>query len=145
MRIRWRLTWYGIGLTAVALLGFLLLVVFRDNSPKNKYFNSIEINRKGKIQSFEGEKRGLISPTQGDWVAWIGTYDDLKQRSKGQYRIRLKDNVDSWDCCYPGVECLPDGTFVATTYGHWEEGEEPYILSVRFTLKELDAMFEKLK
>jgi hypothetical protein len=33
---------------------------------------------------------------------------------------------------------LSDGTFVTTTYGHWEKGEEPYILSVRFRLEEMD-------
>jgi hypothetical protein len=33
---------------------------------------------------------------------------------------------------------LPNGTFVVTTYGHWEEGEEPYIVSVRFKLAETD-------
>jgi len=27
---------------------------------------------------------------------------------------------------------------VTTTYGHWEEGEEPYVVSVRFRLEELD-------
>ncbi|MGI9666653.1 MAG: HAMP domain-containing sensor histidine kinase [Acidimicrobiia bacterium] len=27
MKIRWRLTWYGIGLTALALLGFLILII----------------------------------------------------------------------------------------------------------------------
>ena len=30
------------------------------------------------------------------------------------------DNKDSWDCAYPGVEVLPDGTIVSTTYGHWD-------------------------
>ena len=122
-----------------------LLVVFRDNSPKNKYVNSIEINRKGKIQNLESEKLGLISPTQGDWVAWVGTYQDLKRRSKGQYRVRIKDNKHPADCCYPGVECLPDGTFVVTTYGHWEQDKEPYIMSVQFRLEELDAMHDKMK
>jgi hypothetical protein len=38
------------------------------------------------------------------------------------------------------VEILPDGTFVATTYGHWTKGEEPYIVSERFTLAELDEL-----
>ena len=75
-------------------------------------------------------------------VAWVGTYDDLKRGNEGQYRIRLKDNINSWDCCYPGVELLPDGTFVVTTYGHWEPQKEPYILSVRFTLDEIDKMHE---
>ena len=39
---------------------------------------------------------------------------------------------------YPGVERLADGTFVTTTYGHWVEDEQPFIVSVRFTLDELD-------
>jgi len=82
----------------------------------------------------------LESPTQGDWVAWVGTYDDVANNREGQYRVRLMDNLHGWDCCYPGFECLPDGTFVATTYGHWTEGEEPYIVSVRFTLDEIDTL-----
>jgi hypothetical protein len=80
------------------------------------------------------------SPTKGDWVGWVGTYDDLVHGREGQYRVRLKDNHKGADCAYPGVEVLPDGTFVATTYGHWTEGEAPYILCVRFTLGELDAL-----
>jgi hypothetical protein len=28
---------------------------------------------------------------------------------------------------------------VTTTYGHWTKGEEAYIVSVRFSLEELDA------
>jgi len=57
---------------------------------------------------------------------------------EGQYRVRLMDNHVSADCAYPAVELLPDGTFVATTYGHWTEGKQPYIVSVRFRLEELD-------
>ena len=79
-------------------------------------------------------------PTRGDWVGWVGTYDDLVTGRDGQYRIRLMDNQDSWDCAYPGVEVLPNGTFVTTTYGHWQAGKEPYIVSVRFTLSEIDAL-----
>jgi hypothetical protein len=78
------------------------------------------------------------SPTKGDWVGWVGTYDDIVAGREGQYRMRLMDNHQGADCAYPGVEVLPDGTFVATTYGHWTKGEEPYIVSVRFTLPELD-------
>ena len=80
------------------------------------------------------------SPTKGDWVGWVGTYDDIVAGREGQYRVRLMDNTKGIDCAYPGVEVLPDGTFVATTYGHWAEGEPPYIVSVRFTLAELDAL-----
>jgi hypothetical protein len=80
------------------------------------------------------------SPTKGDWIAWVGTYADLVASKPGQYRVRLKDNHNKWDCAYPGVEVLPDGTIVTVTYGHWIAGEPPYILAVRLTLAELDAL-----
>ncbi|MFG0252373.1 MAG: exo-alpha-sialidase, partial [Phycisphaerales bacterium JB038] len=79
------------------------------------------------------------SPTWGDWVGWVGTWDDIYYGRPGQYRVRLKDNTKGADTTYPGVEVLPDGTFVVTTYGHWDVGKQPYILSARFTLDELDA------
>ncbi|MCO5296792.1 MAG: exo-alpha-sialidase [Fimbriimonadaceae bacterium] len=85
------------------------------------------------------------SPTQGDWVAWVGTYDDIVDRREGQYRVRLMDNQDSWDCAYPGVEVLPDGTIATTTYGHWEAGKEPYVVCVRLRVEELDALAKQGK
>ncbi len=83
--------------------------------------------------------------TQGDWVGWVGTWEDIVAGDEGQYRVRLEDNRHRWDCAYPGVEVLGDGTVVATTYGHWADGEEPWILSVRFTLEELDGRVEGLE
>ena len=80
---------------------------------------------------------------EGDWVGWIGTWDDLVQGKHGQYSIRLKHNKKSYDCAYPGLELLPNGTFVVTTYGHWSAGQAPYILSVRLRLDELDRMAKK--
>ena len=82
--------------------------------------------------------------TKGDWVGWIGSWDDIVGGREGAYRVRLEDNHHWWDCAYPGVLALDDGTIVTTTYGHWSEGESPWILSVRFTLDELDAMVEEL-
>ncbi len=83
---------------------------------------------------------GWESPTEGDWVGWVGTFEDLIEGRPGEYRVRIKDNKHAWDCAYPGVEILPDGTIVTTTYGHWDEGESPYIRSARFTLAQLDAL-----
>ena len=80
------------------------------------------------------------TPTQGDFVAWVGTYQDLVEGREGQYRVRLLDNKNRWDCGYPGLELLDDGTFAATTYGHWVEGEEPFIVGVRFKLEEIDRL-----
>lgn len=90
------------------------------------------------------------SPTKGDWVAWVGSYEDIAKQREGQYRIRLMDNhknKSGWeaDCAYPGVEVLPDGTFVTTTYGHWIEGEMPYVVSIRLKLAELDAKAKQKK
>ena len=78
-------------------------------------------------------------PTAGDWAAWVGTWEDLVAGTPGQYVVRLMDNHKGSDTAYPGVEVLPDGTFVLVTYGHWTRGEEPYVMAVRLRLEELDA------
>lgn len=83
------------------------------------------------------------SATEGDWVMWVGTWDALLNKRPGLYRVRLMDNHKGWDCAYPGLEVLPDGTIVATTYGHWEKGKPPYIVCVRLSLHELDRLAAK--
>ena len=87
----------------------------------------------------------LESPTKGDWVAWVGAYADIKNGREGQYRVRLMDNQDSWDCAYPGVEVLSDGTIATMTYGHWRTNQEPYIACVRLKLSELDERAARLE
>lgn len=79
-------------------------------------------------------------PFEGDWVGWVGTWDDIANNKPGQYFVRLKDNTKSYDTAYPGVEVLPDGTIVTTTYGHWDKGEQPYIRAVRFKVDLLDSL-----
>ena len=85
------------------------------------------------------------SPTKGDWVGWVGTYEDIVDGRQGQYRIRLIDNHKAADCAYPGLELLPDGTFITTTYGHWIKDESPFIVSVRFKLEEIDAKARSMR
>jgi sialidase-1 len=106
--------------------------------------------------------KGQFSPTAGDWVGWVGTYDDLRKGTEGQYRIRFRKNygnstnASTGDCGYPGIELLPDGNFLAVSYGHWDvvpgsthpqhpegRGQPPYIVGVRFPLKETDAILKK--
>lgn len=83
-------------------------------------------------------------PTFGDWIVWVGTYQDLTSQFPGQYRVRLLDEPKgAADCAYSAVEVLPDGTFVLTGNGRWNEDEEPYIVSVRLGLSELDALARK--
>ncbi|MFP6876232.1 MAG: sialidase family protein [Roseibacillus sp.] len=92
-------------------------------------------------------KGNVLPNTDGDCTGWVGTYEDLVKGRPGQYLLRLLDNKKGHDTTYPGVEVLPDGigSFVVTTYGHWEEGEAPYIVSTRFYMKELDALAKEGK
>ncbi len=81
------------------------------------------------------------SPTKGDWVAWVGTYDDIVAGREGQYRVRLRDNKSGpGETGYPGVEVLPDGTIIATSYCDVSDNNkrDPQVMSVRLRLEELD-------
>lgn len=97
------------------------------------------------------------NPSHGDWVAWLGTFDDLEKGKEGQYRIRLRRNYGNstnnniGDCGYSGVELLPGGKVLALTYGHWDlapgskhpnhpdgRGLSPYILQVKLDPRETD-------
>ncbi len=84
------------------------------------------------------------SPTRGDFVAWVGTYDDIVNRREGQYRVRLLNSPTKMDLGYPGLELLPDGTFAATTYAVLNEGEKHSVVSVRFTMDDLDKKAAQL-
>lgn len=81
------------------------------------------------------------SPTKGHFVAWVGTYDDIRQGRPGQYRIKLLHGYKLGDLGYPGVELLPDGTVVATTYiKYWNDDRKSSVVSTRFKLAETDAL-----
>ena len=75
------------------------------------------------------------SPTLGHFVAWEGSYDAIKSRdTKGTYRVKLLHNYAGWDCGYPGVELLPDGTIVATTYvKYWNDKRKHSVVCTRLT------------
>lgn len=80
-----------------------------------------------------------LSPTREHFIVWIGHYNDLINQTQGQYRVKLLHSYAGSDCGYPGLEILPDGTFVATTYIKYEAGEKKHsVVSVRFSLKETD-------
>lgn len=61
----------------------------------------------------------------GDWVTWVGTYEDLMEQNDGQCHILLcedwANNRYSGDTGYTGMVVLPDGTFVMDSYGHWDK------------------------
>jgi BNR/Asp-box repeat len=86
---------------------------------------------------------GKQSPTRNHFVAWVGRFEDILDGGDGQYRLKLLHSYRGADCGYPGLELLPDGTFVATTYVKYRPGpEKNSVVSVRFRLDETDAMAE---
>lgn len=83
-----------------------------------------------------------FSPTKGHFVAWVGTYNDIKQGKPGQYRIKLLHGYKLRDLGYPGMELLPDNTIIATTYlKYWNDARQHSVVSTRFKLTETDTNF----
>lgn len=78
-------------------------------------------------------------PTKGHFVAWIGRYEDVVAGREGDFRVKLLHHYGRvGDCGYPGLELLPDGTFVATTYVKRAPGpEKNSVVSVRFRLEDV--------
>jgi hypothetical protein len=89
-------------------------------------------------------ERGRKSKTRFHFVAWVGTYDDIKAGREGQYRIKMLHSYASSDCGYPGMAVLPDGTIVATTYIKYRPGNKKHsIVSTRFKMEETDRKFQQ--
>ena len=90
--------------------------------------------------------RAPDSPTLHHFVAWVGTYDDIRNGRPGQCRIKLLRSHAGADCGYSGVELLPDGTIVATTYIKYREGNDKHsVVSTRFTMEELDKRLQAVR
>lgn len=95
-------------------------------------FRSIERNREAvKEMRKDGGMKNWYSE---GWVAWVGTYDDLKNGTEGQYRIKiahtyldhqnepsLSANADTGYC---GNVVLADGTIVTSSYGIFSPEEK---------------------
>lgn len=96
----------------------------------------------------------------GDWVAWVGTYEDLMAQREGEYRIVLEydwsQNAKSGDTGYTGAVVLDDGTFVMDSYGHFDREYSEnfaaqgnydvkkdlcYIKQAKFKLKDIENLF----
>lgn len=95
----------------------------------------------------------------GDWVAWVGTYEDLMEQNDGEYRILLAEDyapsAKSGDTGYTGMVVLDDGTFIMDSYGHWDEDfsnawnggvttDLCYIKQAKFKLAEIDNLAGKI-
>lgn len=124
-------------------------------------FRSIERGKKAQLHAkLEDIKKGWISE---GLVAWVGSYEDLKNSTEGDYRIKLAhvylDNQKSpryyaeADTGYCGNIVLDDDTFVICAYGKFSPDKKTsdgkslrtYIASKRINLKDTDELIEKLK
>ena len=106
---------------------------------------------------------GLIE--SGDWiageyVAWVGTYEDLMSGNDGEYRIILgydyTPSAKSGDTGYAGLCVRSDGTIFTNSYGCFDESNpyntstgkantanggqayKTYIMGVQFKLSDID-------
>ena len=90
--------------------------------------------------------RAVNSPTLGHFVAWVGTYDDIRNNRPGEYRVKLLHSYSGVDCGYPGMEILKNGTIAATTYIKYANDENKHsVVSTRFSIRETDKMLAKLR
>ena len=89
----------------------------------------------------DGKKHGQGTFFFASGERWVGRFEDIASGRDGQYRIKLLHSHHGGDCGYSGLELLPDGTFVATTYIQYRAGSEKNsVVSTRFKLAETDKL-----
>lgn len=121
-------------------------------------FRSVERGKKAAENSPIENRDGWMSE---GWVAWVGTYDDIKNGTEGQYRIKLahtylklqqtKDYAANSDTGYCGNVVLDDGTIVTTSYGCFDKDDKislfenrTFIVSKRINLNDIDELAKAL-
>lgn len=123
-------------------------------------FRSIERGEKAEdnAKNRTDKSRGWISE---GLVAWVGTYEDLKNGNEGQYRIKLAHIYDEGqtepeyyanaDTGYCGNVVLDDGTVMICSYGKFSpdkktsDGKElkTSICAKRIRLDDLDELLDR--
>lgn len=88
--------------------------------------------------------RAIGASTYGQYMGWVGTYDDLRNARPGDFRVHLLHHrgVGGFGACdtgYSGVEVLKDGTVLCTTYmRYWDDARKHSVVSTRFTMSDLE-------
>lgn len=90
------------------------------------------------------------SPTAGQYVGWVGSYGALRAGRDGDYRVHLLRHHgrrgvwpgNELDTGYSGVEILPNGEILCTTYSrHWDDDRPSSIVCTRFRVEETDSRY----
>ncbi|MBP3328573.1 MAG: exo-alpha-sialidase [Clostridia bacterium] len=115
-------------------------------------FRSIE-RSKDKIKASSEEK--MKNWFSEGWIAWVGTYDDLRNGNEGQYRIKLAHTYlkhqkapslsANADTGYCGNVVFDDGMIVTSTYGSFgkklpDGSYQTYVASKRLKLEDVDKL-----
>ena len=115
-------------------------------------FRSIE-RSKDKIKTSSEEK--MKNWFSEGWIAWVGTYDDLRNGNEGQYRIKLAHTYlkhqkapslsANADTGYCGNVVFDDGMIVTSTYGSFGKklpngSYQTYVASKRLKLEDVDKL-----
>ncbi len=131
-----------------------------DYTPDGRLFITFRSIERDKAKTLKNDPDGSRNWFSEGWIAWIGTYDDLKNGNEGQYRIKLahtylaaqKEPVLSanGDTGYCGNVVLDDGTVVTSTYGCFGERDskgnyKTYVVSKRINLTDIDKLYAILK
>lgn len=117
-------------------------------------FRSIERSKEKLKTNYESKTMNWYSE---GWIAWVGTYDDLKNGNEGQYRIKLAHTylknqtgpsiTANADTGYCGNVVLDDNTIVTSTYGSFGEKlangtYKTYVVSKRIKLSDVDKLIK---
>lgn len=131
-----------------------------DYTPDGRLFITFRSVERGKTAAENATISNIDGWMSEGWVAWVGTYDDLKNGTEGQYRIKLAHTYKSFqknieysansDTGYCGNVVLDDGTIVTTSYGCFDNNKKvsfseykTYIVSKRINLADIDELYEK--
>lgn len=61
----------------------------------------------------------------GDWLAWVGTYEDFQNNQPGVCQLLLSKDwtptVKAGDTGYAGIVELSNDKILTISYGHWDQ------------------------
>lgn len=126
-----------------------------DYTPDGRLFITFRSIERGKDKIKTSSEEKMINWFSEGWIAWVGTYDDLRNGNEGQYRIKLAHTYlkhqkapslsANADTGYCGNVVFDDGMIVTSTYGSFgkklpDGSYQTYVASKRLKLEDVDKL-----
>ena len=126
-----------------------------DYTPDGRLFITFRSIERGKDKIKTSSEEKMKNWFSEGWVAWVGTYDDLRNGNEGQYRIKLAHTYlkhqkepslsANADTGYCGNVVFDDGMIVTSTYGSFgkklpDGSYQTYVASKRLKLEDVDKL-----